>query len=117
MRKKRYSKDMKGTQEEEKESYPYFDLFPIEREIVRRCNQDDRFAFKVYVRLTENGKYGENVNMLELYFLRELAKDEENKEEAEKVLKEVFAGKGLKLEQECANNYKTTFFIKGKLII
>lgn len=89
MREKRYSKDMKGTQEEE-----------------RKLGG----AIKDYVRLTENGKYEENVNMY-------LAKDEENKEEAEKVLKEVFAGKGLKLEQVCANNYKTTFFIKGKLII
>lgn len=44
-------------------------------------------------------------------------KEEEKKEEAEKMLKEVFAGKGLKLERECANNYKTTFAIKGKLII
>lgn len=44
-------------------------------------------------------------------------KEEENKEEAEKMLKEVFAGKGLKLERVCANNYKTIFAIKGKLII
>lgn len=44
-------------------------------------------------------------------------KEEENKEEAEKMLKEVFAGRGLKLERVCANNYKTTFSIKGKLII
>ena len=43
--------------------------------------------------------------------------EEENKEEAEKMLKEVFAGKGLKLERVCANNYKTIFAIKGKLII
>lgn len=35
MREKRYSKDMKGTQEKKEESYPYFDLYPIEREIVR----------------------------------------------------------------------------------
>lgn len=55
--------------------------------------------------------------MLDLYFLRDLAKEEENKEEAEKMLKEVFAGRGLKLERVCANNYKTTFSIKGKLII
>lgn len=59
MREKRYSKDMKGTQEDE----------------------------------------------------------EEKKEEAEKMLKEVFAGKGLKLERVCVNNYKTTFAIKGKFII
>lgn len=32
MREKRYSKDMKGTQEEEKESYPYFDKYPLERQ-------------------------------------------------------------------------------------
>lgn len=44
-------------------------------------------------------------------------KEEENKEESEKMLKEVFAGRGLKLERVCANNNKTTFSIKGKLII
>nr|UWI31824.1 MAG: hypothetical protein [Bacteriophage sp.] len=44
-------------------------------------------------------------------------KEEENKEEAEKMLKEVFAEKGLKLDRVCANNYKTTFAIKGKFII
>lgn len=43
--------------------------------------------------------------------------EEENKEEAEKMLKEVFAGKGLKLERVCVNTYKTTFAIKGKFII
>lgn len=32
MREKRYSKDMKGTQEEEEESYPYFDIYPINKE-------------------------------------------------------------------------------------
>ena len=42
MREKRYSKDMKGTQEEEKESYPYFDIYPLGRE-------------------TEDGKYSERV--------------------------------------------------------
>lgn len=42
MRKKRYSKDMKGTEEVEKESYPYFDIYPIEREIFRRYHQDKR---------------------------------------------------------------------------
>lgn len=117
MREKRYDKDMKGTQGKEEESYPYFDIFPLEREIVKKYNQDDRFAYKAHIRLTEDGKYRENVNMLDLYFLRDLAKEEENKEEAEKMLKEVFAGRGLKLERVCANNYKTTFSIKGKLII
>lgn len=55
MRKKRYSKDMKGTQEVEKERY-----------------------------------IGGIIKMIDL------AKEEENKEEAEKMLKEVFAEKGLK---------------------
>lgn len=117
MREKRYYKDMKGTQEVEKESYPYFDIFPIEREINRKYNQDDRFALKAHVRLTEEGKYGENVNMLELYFSGDLAKEEENKEEAEMMLKTAFASKGLKLERLQTNNYKTTFFINGELII
>lgn len=66
MREKRYSKDMKGTQEEE--SYPYFDIYPIEREILRKLKQDDRFAFRARVRVTEDGKYREPVNMLEVYF-------------------------------------------------
>lgn len=46
MREKRYSKDMKGTQEEEKESYPYFDIYPLEREVIKK---------------TEDGKYSESV--------------------------------------------------------
>lgn len=44
-------------------------------------------------------------------------KEEENREEAEMMLKAVFASKGLKLECVRTNNYKTTPPIKGKLII
>lgn len=66
MRKKRYSKDMKGTQEVEKESYPYFDIYPIEREIFRRYHQDDRFALKIHIRLTKDGKYRENKASVDL---------------------------------------------------
>lgn len=33
---------MKGTQGKEEESYPYFDIFPLEREIVKKYNQDKR---------------------------------------------------------------------------
>lgn len=54
---------MKGTQGKEEESYPYFDIFPLEREIVKKYNQDDRFAYKAHIRLTEDGKYRENVNI------------------------------------------------------
>lgn len=61
MRKKRYDKGMKGTQEEEKESYPYFDKYPLEREVIKKYNQDDRYAFKARIRVTEDGKYSESV--------------------------------------------------------
>lgn len=52
MREKRYSKDMKGTQEEEKESYPYFDIYPLEREVIKKYN----YAFKARIRVTEDGE-------------------------------------------------------------
>lgn len=52
---------MKGTQEEEKESYPYFDIYPLEREVIKKYNQDDRYAFKARIRVTEDGKYSESV--------------------------------------------------------
>jgi hypothetical protein len=42
MREKRYSKDMKGTQEEEKESYPYFDIYPLEREVNKKIDMHSR---------------------------------------------------------------------------
>lgn len=40
MREKRYSKGMKGTQEEEKESYPYFDIYPLEREVIKKYDKN-----------------------------------------------------------------------------
>lgn len=61
MREKRYSKGMKGTQEEEKESYPYFDIYSLEREVIKKYNRDDRYAFKARNRVTEDGKYSESV--------------------------------------------------------
>lgn len=60
MREKRYSKGMKGTQEEEKESYPNFDKYPLEREEIKKNNQDDRYAFKARIREREDGKYSES---------------------------------------------------------
>lgn len=61
MREKRYDEGMKGTQEGEKESYPYFDIYPLEREVIKKNNQDDRYAFKARSRVTEDGKYSESV--------------------------------------------------------
>lgn len=49
MREKRYSKGMKGTQEEE-------------REEIKKYNQDDRYAIKARIRETEDGKYRERVS-------------------------------------------------------
>lgn len=39
MREKRYSKDMKGTQEQKKERYPFFDVFPVKRKAIREINE------------------------------------------------------------------------------
>lgn len=62
MREKRYSKGMKGTQEEEKESYPYFDIYPLEREVIKKYNQDDRYAFKARIRVTEDVEEFKDIN-------------------------------------------------------
>lgn len=35
MREKRYSKDMKGTQEEEKERYAFLEVFPLKGKAIR----------------------------------------------------------------------------------
>lgn len=70
MREKRYSKDMKGTQEEEKESYPYFDIYPLEREVIKKNNQDDRYGFKARIRETEDGEEFKDINSFAIELLK-----------------------------------------------
>lgn len=42
MREKRYYKDMKGTQGKEGESYPYFDIYSLEREVIKKIDMHSR---------------------------------------------------------------------------
>lgn len=39
MREKRYYKDMKGTQEQKKERYPFLDELPLKRKAIREINE------------------------------------------------------------------------------
>lgn len=39
MREKRYYKDMKGTQEQKKERYPFLDVLPLKRKAIREINE------------------------------------------------------------------------------
>lgn len=39
MREKRYYKDMKGTQEQKKERYPFLDVFPEKRKAIREIKE------------------------------------------------------------------------------
>ena len=39
MREKRYSKDMKGTQEQMEERYPFLDVFPLKRKAMREISE------------------------------------------------------------------------------
>lgn len=62
MREKRYSKDMKGTQEQMKERYPLLDVFPLKRKATREINEregkgDNKGSFcRSGARIGGNGK-------------------------------------------------------------
>lgn len=112
MREKRYSKDMKGTQGKEEERYPFLDVFPLKRKAIREINERVGGFEEAYGAITEY------VNMLELYFFgKSYSEPEEKKEKVKEVIREVFAGAGLELEETERGNYTTAFSIKGKLII
>lgn len=90
MREKRYSKDMKGTQEEEKEREGGIE--------------------EAYMEVLEDGAIREYVNMLELYFFGKSYREPEEKKAKEKeVIREVFAGAGVELEETERGDYTMAF--------
>lgn len=68
MREKRYSKDMKGTQEQKEERYPFFDVFPVKRKAMREINEREGGFEEIFLEFVEDGAITEYVNKLELYF-------------------------------------------------
>lgn len=111
MREKRYSKDMKGTQEQMEERYPFLDVFPLKRKAIREINERVG-GFE------EDGAITEYVNMLELYFFgKSYSEPEEKKAKVKEVIREVFAGAGLEIKELKRGDYTTLFTIEGKLII
>lgn len=118
MRKKRYSKDMKGTQEQKKERYPLLDVFPLKRKAIREINEREGGFEEAYMELSEDGAITEYVNMLELYFFgKSYSEPEEKKAKVKEVIREVFAGAGLEIKELKRGYYATLFTIEGKLII
>lgn len=105
MREKRYSKDMKGTQEQKKERNP------LKRKAIREINEREGGN-------EEDGANTEYVNMLELYFFgKSCSEPEEKKAKEKEVIREVFAGAGLEIKELKRGDYATLFTIEGKLII
>lgn len=68
MREKRYYEDMKGTQEKEKERYPFLDVFPLKRKAIREISEREGSFEEMHIELLEDGAITEYVNMLECYF-------------------------------------------------
>lgn len=64
MREKRYSKDMKGTQEKEKERYPLLDVFPLKRKATREINERVGGVEEIFMEFVEDGQITEYVNTL-----------------------------------------------------
>lgn len=109
---------MKGTQGKEEERYPFLDVFPLKRKAMREINEREGGFEEAYMELLEDGAITEYVNMLELYFFgKSYSEPEEKKAKVKEVIREVFAGAGLELEETERGNYAMTFSIKGKLII
>lgn len=118
MRKKRYSKDMKGTQGKEEERYPFLDVFPLKRKAIREINEREGGVEEIFMEFVEDGQITEYVNTLELFFFgNSYRESEEKKEKVKEIIREVFAGAGLELEETERGNYTMAFSIKGKLII
>lgn len=118
MREKRYSKDMKGTQEQKKERYPFLDVFPLKRKAIREINERVGGFEEAYMEFVEDGAITEYANTLELFFFgNSYRESEEKKEKVKEIIREVFAEAGLELEETERGNYTMAFSIKGKLII
>ena len=118
MREKRYYKDMKGTQGEEKERYPFLDVFPLKRKAIREISEREGGFEEMHIELLEDGAITEYVNMLECYFYgKSNSESEEKKEKVKEIIREVFAGAGLEIKELKRGDYKTLFSVEGKLII
>lgn len=118
MREKRYYKDMKGTQEQKKERYPFLDVFPVKRKAIREINERVGGFEEMHIELLEDGAITEYVNMLEWYFYGKSNSElEEKKAKVKELIREVFAGAGLEIKELKRGDYKTLFSIEGKLII
>lgn len=118
MREKRYSKDMKGTQEQMKERYPLLDVFPLKRKAIREINERVGGFEEAYMEFVEDGQITEYVNTLKLFFFgNSYRESEEKKEKVKEIIRGVFAEAGLELEETERRNYAMAFSIKGKLII
>lgn len=118
MREKRYYKDMKGTQEQMKERYPFLDVFPVKRKAIREINERVGGFEEMRIELLEDGAITEYVNMLECYFYgKSNSESEEEKAKVKELIREVFAGAGLEIKELKRGDYKTLFSIEGKLII
>jgi hypothetical protein len=117
MREKRYSKDMKGTQEQIEERYPLLDVFPLKRKAIREINERVGGFEEIFMEFVEDGAITEYANTLELFFFGNSNREsEEKKEKVREIIREVFAGAGLELEETERGDYTTAFSIKGKLI-
>lgn len=118
MREKRYSKDMKGTQEQKEESYPFFEVFPVKRKAIREINGREGGFEEIFLEFVEEGANTEYVNKLELYFFgKSYSEPEEKKEKVKEIIREVFAEAGLEIKELKRGDYATLFTIEGKLII
>lgn len=118
MREKRYSKDMKGTQEQKKERYPFFEVFPVKRKAIREINERVGGFEEIFLEFVEDGAITECVNKLELcFFGKSYSEPEEKKERVREIIREVFAEAGLKIKELKRGDYATLFTIEGKLII
>lgn len=118
MREKRYSKDMKGTQEQKEERYPFLDVFPLKQKATREINERVGGVEEIFMEFVEDGAITEYANTLELFFFgNSYRESEEKKEKVKEIIREVFAEAGLELEETERGNYTMAFSIKGKLII
>jgi hypothetical protein len=118
MREKRYSKDMKGTQEQMKERYPLLDVFPLKRKAIREINERVGGFEEIFMEFVEDGAITEYANALELFFFGNSYRErEEKKAKVKEVIREVFVGAGLEIKELKRGDYTTLFTIEGKLII
>lgn len=118
MREKRYSKDMKGTQEQKEERYAFIEVFPVKRKAIREINERVGGFEEIFLEFVEDGAITEYVNKLELYFFgKSYREPEEKKEKVKEIIREVFAEAGLEIKELKRGDYATLFTIEGKLII